>query len=215
MNPSPMPSSRRLWFPNPSIVKGLLPPYAACICSRIRLLRDSGSAKVKFPAVVAIEWKSRQSRPPWNAAGGETGDVLLQSDGKGAVSHPRLRTTSEKGIRDVHTMQGGWNGKLIGVRAVVVCAIEIVSVAGEDRLGDDQGLPRKDVFVAQCAVVNGWIQHREEIIGRLCRNGRKGPRDEGRKRGLVGNGRIGKGQSFIRIVTDHHLDLFVKGSLQE
>lgn len=144
----------------------------------------------------------------------ETGQVLLQRDRDLRIHNRGVRPVEER-IHDILAMQRGRHRELVRVRLVIESAIQVVRVAREARVRDDEDDALEVVFVAVGAVEDRGIEGIFDVGGRGGGDAGELEGDVVVKRGVGGDGRVGEDEALVFVVSDHDVDVFVVGALEE
>ena len=198
-----------------SKIQRLLPPQTPRVSIRIHHLTDSRRIEIDLLRPGAIHGKHRNARPTRHAIDSETGDVLLQRDGNGVVQHGAGHGPVEEGVGHVLAVQRGADGELVGEGAIEEGAVEVVGVAGEGGVGEGEDGALEVGGVAVGAGEDGRVEHVLDVGGHGGLDVGEIGGEEGVVGGVVGDGRVGEEQAFVRVVADHDLDVLVEGALQQ
>jgi hypothetical protein len=120
------------------LVQSLLPPCTARVGVAVAHLINASDIQPQHRCIRAIHVELPNPIRSWPAVLGKACDKLLERNRNGTVDCCRPSPASEVRIGDILSMNSWRDGKEIRVGLVAVCCRQIVGVAGEDALGDDQ-----------------------------------------------------------------------------
>lgn len=192
------------------------PKHAPRILRRIPHMRIHTYIQANLHRTAPIQRESGQALPIRIARHRKISNIALQHSRKRRNQRRNRRNVCRCAIpecvADIKPVQRGRHLELVRIRLIAERARQLVRVAREDSLRDDEDSPIQRIGVRHAPIIHGGVQVVHDFTDDLRRDAGVCGCQEGRELRVSPDTWVREQYAFVRVVPSHDLDVLCKGA---